>query len=195
MLLALVVAAAGLGLTVSAVRKATNYRNFARAVAAYDPRFAQATPVAWIAAEAGAGVGLVLLPNELRAVPVSWLLAAATGAVAKRVRQGEVHDCGCHSKPRPIGPRALVGNSMLIAGAVTISGSLGGSGAAAASLSGAAAAFAMAYMSVGTPAAPQEGEDEDRAGAAASLVSPLASAGRVTGEGATEARPFRGTHP
>lgn len=141
--------ACGLALLWSAARKSREYRAFVTAVSAYQPRFRPSLAFVWVAAEAGAGVALLVPGGAARVIPATWLLATATGAVARRVHQGETHDCGCHSKPRPISARALVGNSVLIGVGVAAAGWTGRPDAAMLAAAGAGVAFAVGYFSVG----------------------------------------------
>ena len=109
------ISALGLVMAYSGVRKVIRHDAFEKAVDAYQPVVSsRALARGWAIAEVTAGAAC-LVPFSGRALGLTWVVAGATGAVARRVVQRESHDCGCHGRARPVGPRALVGNTLIVA--------------------------------------------------------------------------------
>ncbi len=140
----------GLLMVYSGGRKFVRRQAFEEALAAYDPAVnPRLLARGWAVAEVVAGVGC-LLPHPGRALGLTWVIAAATGAVARRVMQSESHDCGCHGRARPISPRALVGNTFGLAVLCALSFVFGGLSSLLIVLAGIPLAAGAAFFLVGS---------------------------------------------
>lgn len=141
----------GVLLVAAGTAKLANLRDFQQAMTAYDPRRRPVmAAVFWVIAEIIAGLSLIV-PWSLRPVPAVWLLSAGTGAVAKRVAQRKVHDCGCAGGRRKTTPKALVGNLTLLAFLILASLAVARPHVVLVSALGAASSAAAGFTFVGHP--------------------------------------------
>jgi hypothetical protein len=130
-------------------RKLVRREAFEEAIEAYQPVMSpRLLARGWAVAETAAGL-VCLVPIPGRALGLTWVMAGATGAVARRVLQGESHDCGCHSRARPVSPRALVGNTVIVALLCTFSFVFGDVEGLVVALAGIPLAAGVAFLLVG----------------------------------------------
>ncbi len=111
----------------------------------------------WALVETTAGVAC-LVPHPARSLGLTWVIAAATGAVARRLVQGETHDCGCHTRPRPISSRALVGNTLGLAALCALSFVFAGDRGLVIALAGIPVAAGGSFFLVGSGSSNSDAE-------------------------------------
>lgn len=146
----IVISGLGVLMIYSGARKAVQRQMFEEALGAYDPVVSSKLLArCWAGAEVAAGVAC-LVPHPGRVVGLTWVLAAATGAVARRVVQRETHDCGCHRRPRMIGTRALIGNTLSLSALCGLSIAFAGVDGLLPTLAGIPVAATIAFFVVGS---------------------------------------------